>query len=399
MAKRGRPAVGRGESGELVQRRPGERFWRENFSVNGRRFQKSLGTQRQDEAEIEAARRRANALEAALQGEAGEAVPGPSELTLSLAEGRYFLEVGRHKSTADDIQRYAEALIAGLGENTRLKDLTYSRLSAYVASRRVRLVRDPATGKKVLADRANGSINREVGHLRTVLLFARRCGAVVPEIEWKKLLLPEPENVQTVLSEESERAFYLALRPDYHPLVRAALITGLRLQNLIGLKWRQIDWQAQTVTLRTKSTKPGGALLVLPLTSALARVLEGERGRNFEFVFTYLCHRSRHEPHSGQTQKRGERYPFTHEGWRKDWDRARRAIDLPQLRFHDLRHTAATRLLRATGDLELVQRMLGHSEISTTARYAKSNTADLRAAMEAVQQPLAAPRIVAEEAN
>jgi integrase len=58
---------------------------------------------------------------------------------------------------------------------------------------------------------------------------------------------------------------------------------------------------------------------------------------------------------------------------------------VPALRFHDLRHTAATRSLRAHRDLKNVKRLLGHADIQTTLRYTASDTADVRAAMEAVE--------------
>ncbi len=96
-------------------------------------------------------------------------------------------------------------------------------------------------------------------------------------------------------------------------------------------------------------------------------------------MFTYVCKRSR-----GQRRK-GERYPFSKNGWRKDWWRALEAAGIEDFRFHDLRHTAATRVLRTSNNLQVVQEMLGHSDIGTTARYAHAMTEDVRAAMEAAQ--------------
>jgi len=48
-----------------------------------------------------------------------------------------------------------------------------------------------------------------------------------------------------------------------------------------------------------------------------------------------------------------------------------------RLRIHDLRHTAATRLMRNTRDIKLVSRYLGHTNIKTTARYLHPDDADL----------------------
>lgn len=54
-------------------------------------------------------------------------------------------------------------------------------------------------------------------------------------------------------------------------------------------------------------------------------------------------------------------------------------------RYHDLRHTAGTRALRAFRDLKTVKRMLMHENIATTLRYTRSDIDDVRAAMEAVE--------------
>ena len=64
------------------------------------------------------------------------------------------------------------------------------------------------------------------------------------------------------------------------------------------------------------------------------------------------------------------------------WKRACRKAGITDLRIHDLRHTAGTDLLRKTGNLKLVQKMLRHADIRSTLRYAHADDADLRAALE-----------------
>jgi integrase len=114
-------------------------------------------------------------------------------------------------------------------------------------------------------------------------------------------------------------------------------------------------------------------------------VLTSERGHHRDRVFTYLSHRTRHDPHAGVAQEKGRRYPFTLNGWRKEWKAALDAAGIRDFRFHDLRHTAATRALNAHRNLKTVQRMLGHKAIATTLRYTRSDVEDVRAAMEAVE--------------
>ena len=110
-----------------------------------------------------------------------------------------------------------------------------------------------------------------------------------------------------------------------------------------------------------------------------------------------MCVRNRHDPKRNTLQHRGERYPFTKAGWRRAWAEALVEAKIENFRFHDLRHTAGTRAQRAIGNLKTVQRMLGHKDIKTTLRYIRSDVADVRAAMEAVERATLGPRLVDEE--
>jgi integrase len=295
------------------------------------------------------------------------------EMTINEAFGRYFLEHGQHLPSSDEIDRYSATLMKAVGKHTLLSEITANKLAEHMARRRATL--------------ANGTVNREVGHLRTVIIRARDVWKVAtPEIEWKKLWLEEPESVQHILSADEEKRLFAALRPDYHPLVRFALLSGQRLDNVRTLAWRQIDWQARTISFRVKSKKPGGSLRYVPITNELAALLSVERGRHPVYVFTYALARNRYDPERKQIQVKGVRYPFSKHGWRKAWKRALEEAEIENFRFHDLRHTAGTRALRATGNLRTVQKMLGHKDIQTTLRYTASEIEDIRAAMEAVAQ-------------
>jgi integrase len=108
----------------------------------------------------------------------------------------------------------------------------------------------------------------------------------------------------------------------------------------------------------------GGRTVSTPITDAVAALLEPLKGHHPEAVFTYTCQRTR------DGHMKGQRYPITYEGGKTEWARLMKRSCVKGLRFHDLRHTTATRLLRATGNLKLVQQALNHRDIKTTTRYA-----------------------------
>lgn len=79
-------------------------------------------------------------------------------------------------------------------------------------------------------------------------------------------------------------------------------------------------------------------------------------------------------------REKGAWCPITYEGMKTAWHRAGHKV--PDLRFHDIRHTAATRLLRSGANLKLVQKLFRHEDITTTTKYAHADDDDLREAME-----------------
>jgi integrase len=133
-----------------------------------------------------------------------------------------------------------------------------------------------------------------------------------------------------------------------------------------------------------KSTRPGEKH-ALPVTAELRALLGGRRGQHPTFVFTYLCERTTRDRKGGIRQA-GTRYPFSSTGWRRKWKRALATAGVVDLRFHDTRHTAGTRITKATGNLRLTQRTLGHKNIATTQRYAHVLLEDVAAGIEAASR-------------
>ena len=76
------------------------------------------------------------------------------------------------------------------------------------------------------------------------------------------------------------------------------------------------------------------------------------------------------------------------------WDTARRRAGLPEVRIHDLRHSFASMLINQGRSLYEVQRILGHTQIKTTQRYAHLSNATLLAAVNAASSDfmLGAPK-------
>jgi integrase len=347
-----------------LYRRAGSPFWHYDFGVKGLRFRGSTGEADQAAARSAAKRRKEDEKLSFAGGTR-------RRLRLTQAIARYSEEVAVHQASRADVNYQARNLVAGLGDRW-LHQPIGDKLAEYVARRRLQV--------------SDASTNREVELLRRIYRRADLAWkADVDMPRWTAYLLPEPDDAGNPLSYQQERDFFAALRPDFHPLFRFAILTGLRLGNLVRLQWTQIDWDAMTIRFRVKSRQPGGKVKLLPITKGQAAILGAERGKHPRFVFTYRCARRRRDPHTGLLQAKGSRHPFTMNGWRRAFMLARDAAGLPHLRFHDLRHTAGARITREKG-LKVAKDALMHESIATTARYAKYQVEELRAALEAVEK-------------
>jgi integrase len=157
-------------------------------------------------------------------------------------------------------------------------------------------------------------------------------------------------------------------------VVLFALISGWRRGEVIGLRWSALDLGNASAKTKVK----GGDTEVRPLNGALVALIANQP-KVGPFVFTYVCRKSRGK------RREGQRYPMTATALRGRWDVARKAAELHGFRFHDLRHTAATRILRQTQNLAVTKEVLRHKNIKTTLRYAHVLDGDIRDALDAGQ--------------
>jgi integrase len=171
-----------------------------------------------------------------------------------------------------------------------------------------------------------------------------------------------------------------ATRDDLIPFFAFARASGLRLRECL-LHWSEVNWSTREIRKRGK----GGAWVTVPITPTIREILWPLRGHHAEHVFTFVADRTiRH--HRGGKRIKGERYPLTYNGVRNAWWHLRRRAGVAGFRFHDFRHDFGTKLLRETGNLELVRRALNHADIKTTVRYAHVLKTEVAEAMERVTE-------------
>jgi integrase len=174
--------------------------------------------------------------------------------------------------------------------------------------------------------------------------------------------------------EEAARFLAAAERNHHHALFRLALATGMRQGELLGLRWQDVNFEARALYVRHSLTWPSkqaprleepktrGSRRKIPLDSATVDVLRTHRKRQLAARLAAGAAWEDHDlvfpnPTGGFMRKKSlgqNMRPICREA------------GVPVIRFHDLRHTHATLLLRAGVSPKVVAERLGHTSIKMT---------------------------------
>jgi integrase len=231
----------------------------------------------------------------------------------------------------------------------KLRDITAARVEDYQRERAKQV--SPATS------------NREMALLKHMFNMAERW------VEYQGTnpvrlvrFLPEDNLRFETLSEIEEKALYLASPPYLRDLIVFAINTGLRTSDIFNLQWTEVDIEQKRLKkIVKKSSRP----LSLPLNDAAFNVIERREGsQDGPYVFS--------NPMTGEKLK----------DVKGALAAAVKRAGLKKVTWHQFRHTFASRLTRDGVDIVTVKELLGHSNISTTMRYAHSNDDAKRRAVE-----------------
>lgn len=176
----------------------------------------------------------------------------------------------------------------------------------------------------------------------------------------KKLKL---DNRRTRILSAEEEVKLLSVLKDNETvthIVVAALNTGLRRGELFNLRWSDIDFRRNMIHIQESKS---GRKRSVPMNSVVSGMLSG-LDRKSEFVFP--------SPVTG-----GKLIEI-----KRSFQGALHKAGIEYFRFHDLRHTAATRMADAGADAFTLMKILGHSDIRMTSRYTHATDSAIRKAVE-----------------
>ncbi len=331
----------------LRVRESGRKYYVAQFRANGRLRRMTLG--RHGTIAPETARRRAMALISDAKGGADPAAErdnGRKALTMK-ALGERFLEeyvpVHCKPSTAYEYGRSVKLYI-----------------NPHIGSRKVEQIQrsDIAELHHGMRDRPYQA-NRTLGVLSKMFNLAELWGirpdGSNPCLHVKRY--KEEKRERFLSSEEFTRLGQVleeilqdgSETPSAAAAIRLLMLTGCRLMEIQKLRWENVDLEAGELHL--PDTKTGGR--VVPLAPSAVRLLAS-------------LPRDEDNPWVIAGRKPGSHLTDLQHPWRRIRERA----GLDDVRIHDLRHSFASRALALGEGLPMIGKLLGHTQVQTTARYA-----------------------------
>lgn len=212
-------------------------------------------------------------------------------------------------------------------------------------------------------------VNRNLAIMKKMFNLAIDWGYAQTNPVRRVRFFSEYENLkERVLTDEEETRLLAACAPYLKSIVITALNTGMRRGEVLGLRWSQISLPQRSIRVeRTRS----GKVRFVPINDFLYREFQRLARANGSAEYVFLNPRNH------------ERLVDTSTGF----DAAKKRARITGLRFHDLRHTFASRLVARGVDLITIKDLLGHHSVITTQRYTHSNADQKRRAVQTLIIP------------
>ena len=236
----------------------------------------------------------------------------------------------------------------------------------------------------------NSTIHKHLQVLRKMMNLADEFGYEIKKNPVRPFHFSnEAENQRSrVLDQAEEQRLIAAAAPHLKPIIRFALETGMRRQEILTLEIADVDFAQDVIRIRPEVNKSGKLDLIplLPHVKELVRRLITENAESTKFVFNYL------DPHTNELRP----VLSIQHAFRTACRKAR----VSNLQFRDLRRTFSTRLHEKGLDPLIIQRLLRHSSFKISEEvYIQSSLRMMKEALEKASQVAEKPANVVQIRN
>lgn len=322
-------------------------IWWMSFTVDGEQYRRTTGTEDDKLAEDIFAKVRTQ-----------------------IKEGTWFEVDESHRRTFDEMMEEYFSLIDDKPSTLSRKEDAFAHLEDFFGG----LTLNKITSK--LVDKYKKSRRISVAADATILNEVRLLSHAYNTVGWArgnpvrgaKLIMLKAREVDRWLTGEEEEALLAKtegkLDGNLTDIVTLDLNTGMSQEEVLRLKWTQVDLFRKTLTTgRKKTEKRSLNMRTIPLNETAYDILKKRAGTGGMSGYVF---------HDGAGNM------IKADRLKKEFRKAVKQSGIAHFRFHDLRHTFATRLAQRGVDLLTISKLLGHKDISTTQRYAHHYVESLR---------------------
>ena len=258
--------------------------------------------------------------------------------------------------------------------NLNIQDITAGHIFDYVNY----LSNDGGRKDNKIGGQSNTSIRKIISILRQVFEYAVLYGDIkinpAIQVPLPKTTNKKDERQVFLTSEDAQKMLDAFQNEEIGPIVYVTLYYGLRKSEALGLRWQAVDFDANTISINhtvvgnghivrkdtTKTYTSRRTYELLPDVKALLLKLKDQQddykrrlGSGYhmnDYIF-----------------KNPNGVPYRPDSLTRSFKRALARHGLPQMRYHDLRHSTASILVDKGWDINDIKEWLGHADISTTA--------------------------------
>jgi integrase len=282
----------------------------------------------------------------------------------------------RNKSIASHLQdHFKDKRISSIENNEIL-------MRQYVKNRKEQIRKKQLKQGRNETEVTYTSINRELAFLRSMFNVLIKSGKArtnpvtlvkfFEEVQKERVLTPEEESTLFQTIEKADVRYH-----HLKDIVTVALNTAMRQGEILKMMKSWIDLNGDIITVPRYAMKRKNKDKRIPINSAISPILKRRIkaiGKGDGYIFV--------------NPKTGTRFNSIQNSFdgilKKAKFKGKPGVD--KIRFHDLRHTAATKLARAGKDMKFIAQYLGHTDVRTSARYVHYSDEDMKRGSEILAQ-------------
>lgn len=332
-------------SGFRLYRRKDSLVWWFDFSINGKRFRRSTGTEDKTKASQLAANTYSEAFDIIRLG-------AKPSYTIGQAIARFFSEKDHNSIKQENAdKRHLHVFMDSVGFDKPLSEIDADVLSAFISN--------------IAVGRKNSTVNRYVATLSCLLNKACRSWKWINSVPAFDRKREAKVRIMWITKEVANKLISILPDESKDP-AEFALMTGLRRTNLFALKWSQVDINRKCAWIYPDEAK-AGEYIATPLNDTAIEILKRNIGKHKEYVFTYEG-----QPFYGPT--------------RREWKAALKDTGIdPKFHWHDFRHTWASWHVQNGTSLQELKELGGWHSIDMVLKYAHLNVDHLHHTTVAVE--------------